>query len=89
MPKKPKGKVPSLIGGSLGTPRRTRVERESPCKRCAVGLPKGQECFEIAQLRSSFAVYRRYCDTCFEAIIAQTQVDLDDLKRATTSNAAV
>ena len=86
MPKKPKGKVPSLIGGSLGAPRRTRVERESPCKRCTVGLSKGQECFEIPQLRSSFTVYKRYCGPCFEAIIVQTQVDLDELKRAAISS---
>jgi hypothetical protein len=81
MPKKPKGKVPSLIGGSLGAPRRTKVERTSPCKRCAIGLPKGLECFEIPQLRTAFTTYKRYCDPCFDAILAQTQADLDELRQ--------
>jgi hypothetical protein len=76
---KPKGKTPSLIGSSLGRPRKTTVERSSKCKRCSGELTKGLECYEIPHLGGSFANYKRYCDMCFHGILMQTKVELDIL----------
>jgi hypothetical protein len=76
---KPKGKVPSLIGSTLGTPRRTVTDGTSKCKRCGGAISKGMECYEIPQLGGSFSNYKRYCDGCFKSILEQTKVHLDAL----------
>ncbi len=76
---KPKGKVPSLIGSTLGTPRRTVTDGTSKCKRCGGAISKGTECYEIPQLGGSFSSYKRYCAGCFKSILERTKVDLDAL----------
>jgi hypothetical protein len=76
---KPKGKVPSLIGGTLGTPRKTVTDGTCKCKRCETSIPKGTECHEIPQLGGSFSNYKRYCDPCFTSILERTKGDLDKL----------
>jgi hypothetical protein len=76
---KPRGKTPSLIGSTLGTPRRGLVKGRSHCKRCKVPILKGGECYEIPQLGGSFSNYRRYCDDCFRSILEKTKSDLDAL----------
>jgi hypothetical protein len=76
---KPRGRTPSLIGSTLGTPRKGLVERESHCKRCNAAISKGVECYEIPQLGGSFSNYKRYCDGCFRSILEQTKADLDAL----------
>jgi hypothetical protein len=76
---KPKGKTPSLIGSTLGAPRKRLVARESHCKRCNVCIPKDTQCCEIPQLGGTFSNYRPYCDECFLSILEQTKVDLDAL----------
>jgi hypothetical protein len=74
---KPKGKVPSLIGSTLGTPRKVLVKRERDCKRCHTPISKGTECYEIPQLGGSFSNYKPYCDDCFRSILIKTKADLD------------
>lgn len=76
---KPRGKTPSLIGGSLGSPRKCVVQRACDCKRCKATIQKDAECYEIAQLGSSFSSYKRYCDDCFSAIVYETRAVLDVL----------
>lgn len=76
---KPKGKVPSLIGSTLGTPKKVLVERECTCKRCHCSISKGTECYEIPQLGGPFINHKRYCDVCFHSILAKTKDDLDTL----------
>jgi hypothetical protein len=76
---KPRGKTPSLIGSTLGTPRKRIVKGKSHCKRCKVPISKGVECFEIPQLGGSFSNYRRYCDGCFRSILEKTKSDLEAL----------
>lgn len=76
---KPRGKTPSLIGSTLGTPRKRIVQKESHCKRCNASILKGTVCFEIPQLGGAFTNYRLYCDDCFRSILEQTEGDLDDL----------
>lgn len=80
---KPKGRVPSLIGSTLGTPKRVTVEKKSTCKRCGADLVKGTECYAIPQLGGSFANYKRYCDACFKTILEKTKSDLDQFLKAT------
>ena len=76
---KPRGKTPSLIGGSLGKPRKCVVQRACDCKRCKATIQKDAECYEIAQLGGSFTRYKRYCNDCFSAIVYETRTVLDDL----------
>lgn len=75
---KPKGKTPSLIGGTLGNPKKCVVQRACPCNRCKVTIRKDVECYEISQLGGSFSNYKRYCDDCFRSILDQTKSDLDN-----------
>lgn len=76
---KPKGKTPSLIGSTLGAPKKRLVQRESHCNRCNTSMPKGTQCPEISQLGGSFSNYKPYCGQCFRAILDQTKADLDAL----------
>jgi hypothetical protein len=80
---KPKGPTPSLIGSTLGTPRKCQVDGKSHCKRCDSAILKGTECYEIPQLGGSFNSPRRYCDGCFRSILEKTKADLDALLLAT------
>ena len=74
---KPKGKTPSLIGGSLGTPRKRLVQRASSCKRCGQTIQKGVECYEIPHLGGTFNDPKPFCDNCFRSILEKTKADLD------------
>jgi len=85
---KPKGKVPCLIGSTLGTPRKHTVERRSSCRRCDTVLEKGTQCFAIPQLGGSFANARPYCIPCFNSILEKTQSDLTKLVQESTQIAA-
>lgn len=76
---KPKGKTPSLIGGTLGAPRQCTVLKASACNRCKGPLVKGAKCHEIPQLGSAFTNYKKYCDKCFIDILTKTKADLDVL----------
>jgi hypothetical protein len=78
--KTPKGPVPSLIGSTMGRPRRVRVERKSECKRCGVGLEAGKECIAIPKLGGAFQNLRRYCEKCYRAILEKTESDLETLR---------
>lgn len=73
---KPKGQTPSLIGGTLGRPRKRIVQRTSSCNRCKGDILKDSECFEISQLGGSFSNYKPYCDACFRSILEKTKDDL-------------
>lgn len=77
--RKPKGKTPSLIGSTLGRPRKRLVGKKSHCKRCNVSISVGTECSEIPQLGGAFSNYRPYCNECFRMILEQTKGDLDSL----------
>lgn len=78
---KPKGKMPSLIGSTLGRPRKRLVGKKSHCKRCNASILKDAVCCEIPQLGGTFSNYRPYCDECFRLILEQTKGDLDGLFR--------
>lgn len=76
---KPRGQTPSLIGGTLGSPRKCVVQKASTCRRCKTTIQKDAECYEIAQLGGGFSNYKRYCDDCFRAILDETRNRLDTL----------
>jgi hypothetical protein len=77
---KPRGPVPSLIGGTNGRPKRVTAGKKSECSRCHMGFVKGDICIEIPKLGSAFSSLRRVCDDCFEAIIKKTYEDLEAIK---------
>ena len=76
---KPRGPVPSLIGSTLGTPRRVPVKRKSDCRRCGAPIVAGQNCVAIPQLGGGFTNLGRYCEECFKAILEKTKTDLNEL----------
>lgn len=76
---RPKGKIPSLIGSTLGSPRKVLVGRDSHCKRCKALISKGVECYEIPHLGGTFSNYKRFCDDCFLSILKQTKADVEAL----------
>ena len=77
--KTPKGRVPSLIGGTNGRPVREDVHRRSKCYRCEDELPGGTSCIAIPSLGRGFAPKRRVCSVCYHAILKQTSSDLEEL----------
>ncbi len=77
----PRGKTPSLIGSSNGRPKRVTVERKSECCRCHGDIYPGQDCFGIPKLGSGFSSMRRFCKECFQKVLAQTNKDLEEIKK--------
>jgi hypothetical protein len=75
-----KGKTPSLIGSTLGRPRKELCGRETPCSRCGEPIAKGEDCFDVPQLRKPHASTRRFCSQCFANVLAQTRCDLEQLE---------
>lgn len=76
---KPKGKTPSLIGGSNGRPKRAEVKRRSECSRCHSAIEKGADCFEIPKVGGSFSNAKRFCAGCFQNVLSKTAEDLEEL----------
>lgn len=73
---KPRGKTPSLIGGTNGKPKRASVIRRSECGRCGTNIPAGSECIVIPQNGGAFTRDKRFCDNCFKNILVKTEEDL-------------
>lgn len=73
---KPKGKIPSLLSGKK--PKRIILKRATRCKRCKVKLSTSDPCFGIPDIRIKFLTsYNKFCKSCFDNILTQTQQDLD------------
>ena len=77
---KPRGPVPSLIGGSNGRPKRIQVKRVSKCARCETELLAGTFCIEIPQLAKAYKAPKRICLSCFKNILDKTEQDINELK---------
>ena len=69
-----------MIGGSLGRPRKETCGRLTPCSRCGEGIAKGQDCYDVPQLRKPHESTRRFCAKCFEGVLEQTKGDLKKLE---------
>jgi len=76
---KPRGPVPSLIGGTNGRPKSVIAKGKSTCKRCKAAIEKGSTCIEIPQIGHGFSNSKRYCIDCFSEILAKSQSDLNEL----------
>lgn len=77
----PKGKTPSLIGGTNGRPVRVDIERKSECYRCKDELRAGTSCIAIPKLGSAFSSKRRVCEDCYQAMLKQTSDELEVLRQ--------
>ena len=75
-----KGKTPSLIGSSLGRPRKQTCGRETPCSRCRAGIVKGENCYDVPQPKKPHSSTRRFCAECFDGVLEQTRRDLEKLE---------
>lgn len=75
-----KGKILSLISGSNGKPRFVITKRDSSCSKCGHTIPCNRKCAEIPKVGGAYTNWKRYCPTCFQAVIEQTQADINELK---------
>jgi len=73
---KPKGKIPSLLAISTGTPELHICGKATPCDRCQEIVVKGQRCFRIPKVKSGFTGHPIFCTACTIAIIEQTKIEL-------------
>jgi hypothetical protein len=80
----PKGKTPSLIGGSLGRPERVTAKGTCKCSRCKEKLAKGAVTFMVPQPGKTFSSPRRFCAGCFTLVLAKTHEDLAALDTLVT-----
>lgn len=76
----PKGKTPSLIGSTLGRPAKNLCGRRTPCSRCHMDIRKGDQCYDVPQLRKPHSATRRFCAKCFAGVLEQTRGDLEKLE---------
>ena len=77
--RKPRGPVPSLIGGSNGKPKRVIAKKIGKCSRCHAQFVAGDPCIEIPKLGRGFQSNRRVCYECFGDILDKTKLDLEVL----------
>ena len=73
---KPKGKTPSLLAISTGTPEPHTCGKATPCDRCDGTVAKGESCFKIPKMKSGFVNHPIFCVVCTIAIVEQTKVEL-------------
>lgn len=78
--KTPRGKTPSLIGGSLGRPKVATAKKRCDCSRCEASISRGEKCYDVPQPSKPFSSSRRFCETCFASVLAQTRADLLELE---------
>ena len=78
---KPKGKTPSLLSMSRGTPEVHKCGRATDCERCEQPVATGQACFRIPQLKNGFTVRPIFCVECTLAILEQTKVQLAEVEK--------
>ena len=78
--RKPRGPVPSLIGGANGRPKRVPVQRRSKCSRCHTTFASGKTCIAIPQLGGAYSTAKRVCVECFQQILEKTAEDFEKIK---------
>lgn len=76
--KKPRGKCPSLISGSLGRPKFEVAMRKRTCKRCHSAITAGTKCVSIPVPGSMGD--KTYCCNCLLRIIERSQKDLGGIR---------
>jgi hypothetical protein len=83
---KPKGKTPSLLAISTGTPVAHTCGRATPCDRCGKTMSIGQSCFQIPKVKQGFTSHPIFCTACTTAIVAQTKIELSAVEEDIRSN---
>lgn len=83
---KPKGKTPSLLAISTGTPEPHTCGKATPCARCEATIVKGQNCFKIPKMGSGFINHPIFCFVCTVAIVEQTKIELSAVEEHLRSN---
>ena len=71
-----KGKTPSLLAISTGTPEPHTCGKGTDCDRCDQPIAKGDRCFRIPKVKSGFTGHPIFCVECTIAIIEQTKIEL-------------
>ena len=79
---KPKGKTPSLLTMSTGTPIAHLCGQLTPCNRCGSELKKGTPCFQIPKTKSGFTAKPIFCIDCTSEIINKTKADILTIEKA-------
>jgi hypothetical protein len=83
---KPKGKTPSLLAISTGTPEPHTCGKATPCGRCEETVVKGQSCFQVPKMKSGFVSHPIFCVVCTIAIVEQTKIELSAVEEHFPSN---
>lgn len=73
---KPRGKTPSLLAVSTGTPEAHTCGRATPCERCEESVATHARCFRIPKMGSGYTHRPIFCVDCTIAIIEQTKIEL-------------
>ena len=81
-----KGKTPSLLALSTGTPVAHTCGKATPCGRCGEIVTKGKNCFQIPKAKSGFTRRPIFCTACTVAIVAQTRIELLAIEEEVRSN---
>lgn len=83
---KPKGKTPSLLAVSTGTPVPHTCGKATPCDRCGATVVKGESCFQIPKMKSGFTKHPIFCIVCTVAIVEQTKIELSAVESHLRAN---
>lgn len=78
--RKPRGPVPSLIGGTNGRPKRVTVKKKSKCSRCHVSFVAGNTCISIPKVGGAYSSAKRVCDGCYQGILEKTAEEFEKIK---------
>ena len=83
---KPKGKTPSLLSMSTGTPIAHTCGKATNCDRCAERISTGAACFQIPKQKSGFTTKPIFCIACTKEIVEKTKSDLAAIEAALAAN---
>lgn len=73
---KPKGKTPSLLSMSTGSPVLHTCGKATNCDRCEERIATASACFQIPKQRSGFTARPTFCIACTKEIVEKTKIDL-------------
>ena len=77
--RKKRGKAPSLITGSSGTPKKVTAKKKRECGRRECTIKSGEICFEVPQVSDVYPNKKTFCRPCFKEMLEKTRKDLDHL----------
>jgi hypothetical protein len=79
---KPRGKTPSLLTMSTGTPALHTCGKATSCNRCDGAIATGATCFQIPKMNNGFTARPLYCVECTSDIVAKTRKDVELIEQA-------